>query len=175
MGSLERVMRMARHTWHDLVASEHPLPLAALLRLGQHVTEAERTHTGEIRIYIEPSLPWRYLKQNVISHELARQRAIDLFSTQRIWDTAQNNGVLVYLLMAERCIEIIADRGITQRVDAGLWREMVMRLSEQCRDGAFETGLRQTVSALSALLEVHFPWREGDINPNELTDEPVIG
>ena len=172
MGLIEWIKRGLTHAWLDAVSSQNPLPFASLERLGQHVKASEQGHSGEIRVYIETALPWSTLKQNVPTLDLTRQRAIDLFSSQRVWDTAQNNGVLVYLLLAEHAIEIVADRGMSQRVDPTVWQAMVARLSERCRQGAFESGVMQTVSEVSALLAQHFPLRVGEHNPNELPDFP---
>ena len=175
MGLIARLQRLLIHAWHEAISSPYPLPYATLERLGKHVSQCERGHSGEIRIYVETALPWTDLKQNLPTQELSRQRAIELFSSERVWDTAQNNGVLVYLLLVEHAIEIIADRGISQRVDPAVWQAMLTRLSERCREGAMEEGLIQPVSDLSVLLGQHFPLREGELNPNELTDFPALG
>lgn len=166
---------MVVHAWLEAVSKQYPIPHAALERLGQHVSQCEQAHSGEIRIYIETALPWATLKQNLPTRDLSRQRAIDIFSSQRVWDTAQNNGVLIYLLLAERSIEIIADRGLSQHVTPVVWQEMVSRLSDACREGEIEAGLVQAVSEVSALLGHYFPWVEGELNPNELPDFPALG
>jgi len=166
---------MVVHAWLEAVSKQYPMPHAALVRLGQHVSRCEQTHSGEIRIYIETALPWATLKQNLPTRDLSRQRAIDIFSSQRVWDTAHNNGVLIYLLLAERSIEIIADRGLSERVKPVVWQKMVSRLSDACRDGAIEAGLVQAVSEVSVLLGQYFSLEEGELNPNELPDDPVVG
>ena len=166
---------MVVHAWLEAVSKQYPIPHAALERLGQHVSQCEQAHSGEIRIYIETALPWATLKQNLPTRDLSRQRAIDIFSSQRVWDTAQNNGVLIYLLLAERSIEIIADRGLSQRVKPVVWQKMVTRLSDACREGAIEAGLVRTVSEVSALLGQYFSLAQGDLNPNELPDFPALG
>ena len=172
---MERYKRMLVHAWLEAVSKQYPMSHAALERLGQHVRQCEQKHSGEIRIYIETALPWATLKQNLPTHDLSRQRAIDIFSSQRVWDTAHNNGVLIYLLLAERSIEIIADRGLSQHVTPVVWQEMVSRLSDACRDGAIEAGLVQAVSEVSVLLGEYFSLAEGELNPNELADDPVVG
>ena len=166
---------MVVHAWLEAVSKQYPMPHAALARLGQHVSQCEQTHSGEIRIYIETALPWTTIKQNLPTRDLSRQRAIDIFSSQRVWDTAQNNGVLIYLLLAERSIEIIADRGLSQRIKPVVWQDMVSRLSDACREGAIEAGLVQAVSEISVLLGQYFPLAEGELNPNELPDFPALG
>ncbi len=175
MHGMERYKRMLVHAWLELVSKQYPMSHAALERLGQHVSQCEQAHSGEIRIYIETGLPWAIFKQNLPTRDLSRQRAIDIFSSQRVWDTAQNNGVLIYLLLAERSIEIIADRGLNQRVTHLVWQELASRLSDACREGAIEAGLVRVVDEVSALLSKHFPLSEGELNPNELPDLPVVG
>jgi len=172
---MERYKRMLVHAWLEAVSKQYPMSHAALERLGQHVRQCEKKHSGEIRVYIETALPWAILKQNLPTRVLSRQRAIEIFSSQRVWDTAQNNGVLIYLLLAERAIEIIADRGLNQRVTPVVWEEMVSRLSDACREGAIEAGLVRAVTEVSALLGQHFSLAEGDLNPNELPDLPMVG
>jgi uncharacterized membrane protein len=175
MSFIAHVQRLLAHAWREALAPEYPLPHDTLVRLGEHVAQCERTHSGEIRIYVETALPWADLKHNAATHILSRQRAIALFSSQRVWDTVQNNGVLIYLLLTERSIEIIADRGISQRVDKAVWDAMLSQLSKRCREGALEAGLTETVTEVSALLAQHFPLRAGELNPNELADFPALG
>jgi hypothetical protein len=172
MGAFQRFKRLLFHVWRAEIAFSYPLPLPVLERLGQHVSQCEQGHAGEIRLYIETALPFSSLQQNLPTQALVRHRAMDLFSSQRVWDTAQNNGVLIYLLLAERMIEIIADRGISARVEADVWQAMVSRLSQQCQQGELQAGLMQTVTAVSELLGQHFPLRAGELNVNELPDFP---
>jgi len=91
-----------------------------------------------------------------------------------VWDTAHNNGVLIYLLLAEHAIEIVADRGIHSRVDGAAWEAMMQRMSAAFREGRFEDGLTQALEEISALLVEHFPLGEGELDVNELPDEPVV-
>jgi uncharacterized membrane protein len=104
---------------------------------------------------------------------LGRQRALDWFARLRIWDTEQNNGVLIYLLLAEQAIEIVADRGLTRVVDDAQWQAVVDRLGQRLREGAFEDGLTQALEEVSALLVEHFPAGADTFNPDELPDAVV--
>jgi uncharacterized membrane protein len=97
-----------------------------------------------------------------------------LFGKLRVWDTAHNNGVLIYLLLAEHAIEIVADRGLDSHVDDAAWAAMTQRMSAAFRDGRFEDGLTQALEEISALLVEHFPLGEGELDVNELPDEPVV-
>lgn len=107
-----RLLRILKHRWMDGSASRRAIPPALQKKLAQRVATSEHLHSGEIRIYVEGSLPLSYLLRNAPLRKIIRQRAVTMFGKLRIWDTGQNNGVLIYLLLAERAIEIVADRGL---------------------------------------------------------------
>ena len=163
-------MRLWRHRWIDAADVRRALPPEALQRLGDRVAASERRHSGEVRICIEAGLPWSYIRRGAA----ARERAITLFGKLRVWDTAHNNGVLIYLLMAEHAIEIVADRGIDARVKPQDWAAMAGRMAAAFRESRFEDGLTQALEEVSALLVAHFPLAEGEPDRNELPDEPVL-
>jgi uncharacterized membrane protein len=161
-----RIARILRHRWRDHVDVRRALPPAALARLQAAVAASEQQHSGEIRVCVEAGLPLSYLWRGAT----ARQRAVTMFGKLRVWDTEHNNGVLVYLLLAERAIEIVADRGLAQRVDAAQWDAMVGGMREAFRAGRFEDGLSQAIARVGTLLLQHFPLAAGQSNPNELPD-----
>ncbi|MBC8056864.1 MAG: TPM domain-containing protein, partial [Rhizobiales bacterium] len=97
-----------------------------------------------------------------------------MFGKLRVWDTEHNNGVLIYLLLAEHAIEIVADRGLAKRVDAAEWQRIAAAMSAAFKAGQFEAGLEQAVDAVDALLAKHFPLAAGEANPNELPDAPYV-
>jgi uncharacterized membrane protein len=97
-----------------------------------------------------------------------------MFGKLRVWDTEHNNGVLIYLLLAEHAIEIVADRGLTRVVPPETWGQMVAGMRDAFRAGSFEDGLAQAVDAVDALLAQHFPLAEGQANPNELPDRAEL-
>jgi uncharacterized membrane protein len=130
------------------------------------VAASERQHSGEIRVCVEAGLPLSYLWRRAT----ARQRAITMFGKLRVWDTEHNNGVLIYLLLAEHAIEIVADRGLARRVPQAEWSALVAGMREAFRAGRFEPGLMQAVEGVEALLVRHFPLAPGQGNPNELPD-----
>ena len=165
-----RLARLLRHRWIDEAHVRRVLSADALERLTQRVAASERRHSGEVRICIEAGLPLSYLWRGAP----ARERAIMLFGKLRVWDTEHNNGVLIYLLMAEHAIEIVADRGIDARVSAQDWAAMAQRMGTAFRDGRFEDGLTQALEEVSALLVKHFPLAEGEPDRNELPDAPVV-
>jgi uncharacterized membrane protein len=171
MASLfSKLGRIWRHQWMDEADVRHVLPDAAMERLGARVAASERRHSGEIRICVEAGLPWSYLRRNAS----ARERAVTLFGKLRVWDTEHNNGVLIYLLLAEHAIEIVADRGIDARVDDAEWAAMAQRMGTAFHEGRFEDGLTQALEEMSALLVAHFPLAENQPDTNELPDEPVV-
>jgi len=165
-----KLARLWRHRWIDAADVRRALPPEALKRLGRRVAASERRHSGEVRICVEAGLPMSYLWRGAP----ARERAIMMFGKLRVWDTADNNGVLIYLLMAEHAIEIVADRGIDALVSAEEWAAMAQRMTAAFREGRFEDGLTQALEEMSALLVAHFPLAEGQADRNELPDEPVI-
>ena len=139
-------------------------------RLAARVAASERRPRGEIRICVEAGLPWSYLRRNAT----ARERAVTLFGKLRVWDTEHNNGVLIYLLLAEHAIEIVADRGIDAHVDDAEWAAMAQRMGAAFREGRFEDGVTQALEEMSALLVAHFPLAENQPDTNELPDAPVV-
>lgn len=167
---LAKLGRLWRHRSAEEAAVRRVLPPEVLARLEARVAASERRHTGEIRLCIEAGLPTSYLWRDAP----ARERAIMLFGKLRVWDTEQNNGVLIYLLLAEHAIEIVADRGIDRHVDAQAWRAMAQRMGAAFRDGRFEDGLTQALEEVSALQMAHFPRAEGEADVNELPDAPTV-
>ena len=105
---------------------------------------------------------------------IMRERAVMMFSKLHIWDTENNNGVLIYLLLAERDIELVADRGINQYVAPAEWKAIVKRLSSALHQDQFEDGLTQALEEVSAIMMQHFELKVGEKNPNELPNTPFI-
>ena len=165
-----RLARVWRHRWIDESEVRRKLPADLLERLTRRVAASERRHSGEVRICVEAGLPSSYLWRDAP----ARERAVMLFGKLRVWDTEHNNGVLIYLLLAEHAIEIVADRGINRHVTQGEWAAMAQRMGAAFREGRFEDGLTQALEEVSALLVAHFPLAEGAPDRNELPDAPVV-
>ncbi|WP_372828295.1 TPM domain-containing protein [Polaromonas sp.] len=169
---LTSLSRTLKHLWLDADDTRRAIPPDLLTRLMQRVAASEKRHSGEIRICVEAGLPLSYLWRGAP----ARERAVTLFGKLRVWDTEHNNGVLIYLLLADHAIEIVADRGLARHVSAVQWQAMVARMGEAFRNGRYEDGLTQALEETSALLMAHFavdtPGPGG--NPNELPDTPVL-
>jgi uncharacterized membrane protein len=166
MGLGKRLARIARHRWTDETDTARALGVDALARLEARVSASERRHSGEIRLCVEAGLPLSYLWRDATP----RQRAVTMFGKLRVWDTQHNNGVLIYLLLAEHAIEIVADRGLTQVVPQAQWTGLVAGMRDSFRAGEFEQGLAKAVDIVDALLHQHFALTEGQANPNELPD-----
>jgi hypothetical protein len=160
--------RWLRHERTGASALNRVLSAEALARLGGVITEGEKRHTGEIRLAVEASLQLP-LFRNGIS---ARERAVTVFSDLHVWDTEDNNGVLIYLLLADHDVEIVADRGINEAVGAAGWEAICHAMETSFRAGRFQEGLEEGLRAVSAHLERHFPGT--GIDRNELPDAPVI-
>ena len=169
---LNRVIRLVRHRWMD--EAHRVFAPVMLERLKQKVAASEDLHTGEIRICIEAGLPNSYLLRADSLQTITRQRALAQFGKLGVWDTEQNNGVLIYLLLAERHIELVADRGLNRHVSPQVWQEMVQRLAQALRDGKFEDGLSLAIADVSTVLVAHFPLATGQIRLNELPDQPAL-
>ncbi len=167
----KRLTRLWRHRWTDESDLHRALPPQLLERLRQRVADSEARHRGEIRVHAEAGLPWSYLWRDAT----ARERAVAMFAKLHVWDTEWNNGVLIYLLLAERRIEVVADRGLSVRVDPQQWQDIVASMGQAFRAGEFEQGLGEAIDRVSALLEQHFPAPAGEANPNELPDTPTLG
>lgn len=169
---IARLSRWFRHRWAD--DAHRTLAAPALARIQARVAASEALHSGEIRVCIEAGLPNSYLLRNDTTAALLRQRAIALFGRLRVWDTEHNNGVLIYLCLAEHAIELVADRGIDRHVSQDAWSAIVQRLSVQLRAGQWEAGLGEAIDDVHALLTQHAPAQSGTLNPNELPDTPVL-
>jgi uncharacterized membrane protein len=164
---MQRLARLLRHRLlFDDTDARRALDDAALGRLAERVRQSETRHSGEIRISVEAGLPLSYLWQGLS----ARDRALTLFGKLRVWDTEANNGVLIYLLLAEHAIEIVADRGLERHVGPEHWPGLLAGMGEAFRAGRYEAGLMQAIDRVEALLVAHFPLAEGQPNPNELPD-----
>lgn len=137
-------------------------------RIEQAVAASESAHRGELRIVIEGALPLSVLLRD----EPARARAIELFSQLRVWDTAENSGVLIYLQLLDRKVEIVADRGVDARLGQDFWDGVCSAMEKAFRAGDYEGGTLFALTTISEALRLHFP-ASGD-NPNELADTPLL-
>ncbi|AXK71106.1 hypothetical protein DWG18_01590 [Lysobacter sp. TY2-98] len=159
-------MRALRHLFAP--SSARVFPPDALERIAGAIAASESRHTGEICFAVEAALPVRLA---LVDHA-PRERAHDVFTRLRAWDTEANNGVLVYILLADRAIEIVADRGFKGRVSDEDWSTICRGLEAAMRDGDTEGGVMRAIEAISAQLERHFPRPADYVDTNELPDRP---
>lgn len=173
---MNKFVRILKHQWLDRSDTLRAIPDDLADRLARRVAASEVRHTGEVRICVEAALPWPDLWTVSAEHplsEVVRERALDWFGRLRVWDTEHNNGVLIYLLLAEHAIEFVADRALARIVEPAHWQAIVNRLSKSLHDGAFEDGLTQALEEVSALLVAHFPAGHGTFETNELPNGVV--
>jgi uncharacterized membrane protein len=162
------IKRIGKHLLEHHWRVRRMFPPKALAAIEQAIRAGEATHSGQVRFVVEGALDGAPLFRG----QSARERALDVFSHLRIWDTAHNNGVLIYLLLADRQVEIIADRGIDAKVGASGWERICKAMEIDFRAGNFESGVIKGIQAVSQQLAAYFP-RHG-ANPNELPDAPVV-
>lgn len=166
-------MRWIRHLFLDHLALGRAFPRASLDAIERTVAEQEKRHRGELRVAIEGGLPL----QALVARRTARERAFEHFSRLRVWDTDDNAGVLIYLLLADRRVEIVADRGIHARVGDTAWETICGAMQQEFAAERFEAGMLAGLAAVSDLLARHYPANPDENagnNPNELPDTPVV-
>lgn len=166
-------MARMRRLWANLCGGWFQLsrrfPAGVLDEMAAAIAAGERTHLGEIRFAVESRLAPLAVLEGIDAATRARQ----VFAQLRVWDTAHNSGVLFYVLMAERRIEIVADRGIAAKVATGEWDAICARMRDFYARGQWRDGSLAGIAAAHALLERHFPG-DGEANPDELPDRPVL-
>lgn len=161
-------MRLLKHLF--AMPSRRLFAADALERIAHAIAASEARHTGEVRFAVESALHPRA----VLAGMQARDRANEIFSQLRVWDTRANNGVLLYLLLADHRIEIVADRGFDGLVSPEQWRGACLLVEERLKAGEPEEAVLRGVEALSALVEAHFPRHAEYVDENELPDEPHL-
>lgn len=166
-----RIGRLIRHTAATHWRTRMLFPPATLDAIEQAIKRAEMTHAGEIRFAIETALTPRHVLNDVTP----RAHALEVFSHLRVWDTEHNNGVLVYVQLADRTVEIVADRGFQGRVSPAEWEAVCRLMEEHFRAGRFEVGSVAGVDAVGNLLARSFPQASGrSIQSNQLPDRPAL-
>ncbi len=160
--------RLLKHLLTPRWAARRAFPSSTLAAVTVAVEASERLHSGELRFVVEAALDWPHL----IRGTTARERALQLFSELRVWDTEHNSGVLIYVLLADRQVEIIADRGIHRAVGDAEWAAVCGRMEAAFGRGEFEKGAVEGVREVGVLLTRHFP-AQGE-NPDELPNQAVV-
>lgn len=165
---LNLLKRVCRHLCISPLALKKRFPKAVMQRIEQAIADSEQTHFGEIRFAVDLNLPLL----DILKKKSGQQRAVEVFSQLQVWDTEQNNGVLIYLLLADHDFEILADRGIHQHVGALGWTNISHEMEVLFKQGQFEAGVLHGIAQISTLLAQHYPAHA--TNHNELPNAPVI-
>ncbi|HVY04783.1 MAG TPA: TPM domain-containing protein [Burkholderiales bacterium] len=160
--------RLLRHIVSPQWLTRRRFPPAVLARIEQAIAQSETRHGGQVRFAVEHALDAHRLFRGVSG----RERAIELFAQLRVWDTQHNNGVLIYLLLADRDVEIVADRGIHARAGEESWEQACRAMEAALREGRFEQAIVEGIERVSLILQAHFPTPAED--GNELPDRPVV-
>lgn len=163
------VARSARHLFFPRLRVRRCFPAATLARIEAAIRASERAHRAELRFVVEGALDVVPVWQGLTP----RERAVELFSQLRVWDTVENSGVLIYVQLADRDIEVVADRGIAAKVAQAEWDAVCRRMEAAFGAARYEAGALEALAEITALLARHFPVRDG-ANPDELPDAPVI-
>jgi uncharacterized membrane protein len=166
MARLQRLLMNLGEGWFQL---HRRFPSSLLDEIAAAVAVGERRHLGEVRVAVEARLS----PLAVLAGLDAPIRARQVFDTLHVWDTEHNNGVLIYVLLAERRIEIVADRGIVRHVSPDEWRAVCEYIREAYRRGQWREGSLRGIDAVHALLERHFS-AGGSPRQDELPDRPVL-
>ncbi|HET7060678.1 MAG TPA: TPM domain-containing protein [Nitrosospira sp.] len=161
--------RIMRHFAIGHMAIRRTFPAAALTAIEKAIQKSETGHEGEIRFAVEGALG----TLSLLKGQTGRERAVEVFSDLRVWDTEENNGVLIYLLLADRNVEIVADRGINTRVGNDEWESICRKMENAFTGGEFEAGVIAGIEAIGEHLRKHFPEKR-EHGENELPDSPVI-
>jgi uncharacterized membrane protein len=166
MAAMSKSQRLWEHFTTTKRVVNRALPDESMSLVEKSIGMAERGSSGQIRLVVECHWPlWQ------VAHQTARSRALEWFSHLRVWDTEHNNGVLIYLLFAERDVEILADRGFNGKVSAAQWEAICQLMESNFREGRFDNGLSEGVNAIGDLLHEHFA---SDMGKNEQSDRPLI-
>ncbi len=166
MAELSKSQRLWKHFTTTRRVVTRALPDESMALVEKSIGMAERGSSGQVRLVVECHWPLLHVAQ-----QSARSRALEWFSHLRVWDTEHNNGVLIYLLFAERDVEILADRGFNGKVSAAQWEAICQLMESNFREGRFDNGLAEGVAAIGDLLRQHFP---ADMGKNEQPDRPLI-
>ncbi len=163
--------RWCRHLMTGTWALRRRFDDAALARIQEAIRESEGRHSGEIRFAVEACLTPLELLRGL----RPRDRAWQVFAEHRLWDTEHNNGVLIYLLWADRAVEVLADRGAHRRVDPQVWQDACARLSQALQRGEGVAGVIEAVTQIGeAMARVEPAEVKSHANPDELSNAPIV-
>jgi len=162
--------RWFRHSFALRSTLRRAFPTGTLDDIERAIDESELVHRGEIRFAIESSL-----EPGAALHGKApRARALEVFAALGVWDTNENNGVLIYVLLADRDVEIVADRGFNEIVPREQWSTVCDHMEQEFRAGRFREGAVAGVQDVGRIVARHFPRRPGERDRDELPNRPTL-
>ena len=162
------IIRFFRHILTTRASGKHAFPTASLEAIENRIAQGEKTHRAEVRVIIEPAMP----VNAILDRMTPRERALELFGRYGIWDTQENNGILVYINLADRQVDIIADRGIAAKVGETEWQNICAIMTFGFAQGHFQESTLTALSAINTLLQQHFP--AAGTRENVLPDRPIL-
>lgn len=165
---MKNIKRIAKHLTMINWQVKKAFTEKTLIAIENAIKASEAAHAGQIRFVVEGALDCAPL----FKHQSSKERAIDVFSQLRIWDTEHNNGLLIYVLFADRAVEIVADRGIHVKVGEAQWQFICRRMESDFKQANYKNGVLMGIEAMTKLLTHHFP--DSDSRQNELPDKPVL-
>ena len=160
--------RVAKHLLLTHWQVDRAFPRKTMDAIERAIKASETAHAGEIRFAVEGALD----SAPLFKAQSARERALEVFAQLRVWDTEHNNGVLIYLLLADRDVEIVADRGIHKKVGSPEWESICRTMETAFRQADFEGGVVNGIQAVTQHLIRHFP--DSSAGRNELPDQAVV-
>jgi hypothetical protein len=164
-----RPLRWWRHLLADPRSVRRAFDAEALVRIEAAIASGERAHRGQVCFAVEGGLPMG----RVMRRLAPRERALEVFGLLRVWDTEENSGVLLYVLLADRDVEIVADRGIHGHVGTAAWEAVCRKMEAAFRDGRYTEGVEAGIAEINALLARHYP-RQDRAGTDELPNRPVV-
>ena len=162
------IIRFIKHMFSHPWQVKRHFSAEALRNIEKAISASEKIHAGEIRFVVEAGLQ----PYEILCGKTPKKRAIELFGRMNIWDTEHNNGVLIYLLLADRDVEIVADRGIDKQVGHNGWEEICREMEALFKKAEFEAGVLKGIAHISAALQQHFP--QLGTSKNEVSNKPLI-
>jgi uncharacterized membrane protein len=147
------IPRIAKHLLTTHWQVNRAFPPHAVHAIESAIKASRRAHVGEISFAVEGALH----SAPLVKEQTSRERALELFSQLRVWDTEHRNGLLIYLLLADRAVEIVADRGINAKVDSHEWDSICRTMRSAFKQGNYESGMVAGIQAVTQLLIKHFP------------------
>lgn len=165
---VERLRRALAHLFTPPARLRRLLSEMDSRSIADAIARSERKHRGEICVVVEPALDLGDVFRGVTT----RERALQLFSAKRVWDTEENNGVLIYFLLADRALEIVADRGVVRHWNSRDWEQLSREIEQQIREQGLRSAIIHGIQKLGVLLTTYYPSREND--RNEIPDTVVM-